>query len=335
MRKHQLLFAALLLASVTSINAQFTFRIAGGYAGPGFINNENVLAPSIDPATPSIDALANLANINDSSKLNKPVHGSYGSGGNVSAGVGYMFNNIIGFDIGITYSHSNTISATDYRALPLFVPTQYITATINSFAYGITLAPSLVITGEKTGWKVYPYGRFGILLPVAGKLTDEVTVLSPQDLNVAADGWLGNRTDIKLVTTGQLSLGFGAAAGVAYKPFPFMNVFAEINGGYINVNAKSSSITEWNATVYNSNGTSTVTNDVPLRGTYRTQFTYVDQLTNTSNNAQYNSHYDPTKPKQDLRPTSPGSNLGFNVGLTFFLGKKTLMKDKGQDKPKS
>lgn len=318
--------AVLMLVSVVLVRAQFTLRVAGGYAGPGLQNTENVLGPDIDPSTPQIDQLVNMANINDSTHTNKPIHGSYGTGGNVTLGVGYMFNRFIGFDIGLSYGHSTTMTATDYREIPL-TPPAYINATINTYAYAVALAPSLVITGEKTGWKVYPYGRFGIVLPVVGKLTHDITITSPIALN-QSPFWLGNVTDVKLETTGAMSLGFGSALGVAYKPFPFMNVFLEINGQYLQVKGKSSTITEWTATVYNANGGSTVVNDIPGRGTYRTEFNYVSQLTSSSNNAQYNANYNPKAPKEDLTPTSPGSNLGFNVGVTFFLSKKTLKKEK-------
>jgi hypothetical protein len=327
MRKHGLLTAAFVVAFIMSIRAQeWTVRIAGGYAGPGFQNTESVLGPDVDPATPQIDQLVNMANRNDSLKTYKPVHGSYGTGGNVTVAVGYMFNKYIGIDLGIGYQHSANIGCIDVRALssPL---TGYITANISSHSYAIALAPSLVVSGEKTGWKVYPYARLGIVLPVAGKLTDNLSIQSPYDLNVAPF-WLGNHTDVQLQTSAVLSLGMGGAIGVAYRPLPFMSVFAELNGQYLNVKGKSTTITEWTATINNANGTTTVVNDIPSRGVYRTQINYVDALGPTSNNAQYNGAYNPNLPKQDIRPVVPGSNLGFNVGATFFLSKKTLKKDK-------
>ena len=114
-----------------------------------------------------------------------------------------------------------------------------------------------------------------------------------------------------------MSIGINGSLGIAYKPLSFLDVFAEINGQYLDVRAKSSTITKWNA-----DGVS----QIPARGVYRTQFNYVDQLTSTSNNADYNSNYNPNKPKDDVRPTAPFSNLGLNVGVTFYFGKKATGK---------
>ncbi len=345
MMKNRLFLVTCMLVFITSLQAQFTLRVAGGYSGPGIQNTENVLGPSIDPATPAIDALANMANINDSLHTYKPVHGSYGTGGNVNLGLGYMFNRYIGIDVAFGYSHSSDISCMQVRTLPQpFVG--YLTANIHSYSWALGVAPSIVITGEKTGWKVYPYARLGISLPVAGLLVDNITITQPTNyaLNQSFTGFLGNRTDVTMETKATVSLGLTGVIGVAYKPLPFMNVFVEINAQYLNVKGKSSTITKWNATI-DSAGTSHVVNDLPARGVYRNQFNYVDELTATSNNSQNapggNSisnapgTYNPNQPKQDLRPVVPGSSLGFNVGVTFFLSKKTLKKNTDKDKPKS
>ena len=328
MKKNTLLLTALLSITLLTTHAQeVTVRLSGGYAGPGLLNTENVLGPKVEPATATVDNLVNMANINDSTKTNKPVHGSYGTGGNVTLAVGYMFNNYIGLELGVSYAHSSNISCSETRVVPGLFPAAYIYGNITSNSYALAILPSLIITGAKTGWKVYPYGRFGIVLPVAGKLTDNLTINSPLPLTNSPT-FLGNHTDVQLVTEATLSLGFGGAVGVAYRPLPFMSIHAEINGQYMNVRGKSSTVTKWNMvgvsalpTAAHPEGTSAT------RSIYRTQFTYVDQLTPTSNNAQYNNNYDPKKPKEDLRPTVPGSNLGFNIGVTFYLSKKTLKKD--------
>jgi hypothetical protein len=332
MTKNRLLLAACMMAFFTTLHAQFTIRVAGGYSGPGIQNTESVLGPGIDPATPLIDELVPMANINDSLHTYKATHGSYGTGGNVNLGLGYMFNRFIGIDVAVGYAHSSDISCEQVVALPQPL-SGYLTANINSHSWAVGVAPSIVITGEKMGWKVYPYTRIGISLPVAGQLIDNVTITQPNDLNINNFGWLGQRTDVTMVTKATVSLGLTGVIGVAYRPVPFMNIFVEVNAQYINIRGKSSSITKWNATI-DSAGTTHVVNDVPVRGAYRDQFNYVDQLTSTSNNAQYNSAYNSNQPKQDVRPVVPGSSLGFNAGVTFFIGKKTLKKDPAKAAPK-
>ena len=334
MIKNKLFIAAFMLLAFSTTQAQFTLRIAGGYAGPGLQNSEPVLGPKVDPATAGVDALVPMANQNDSAHTYKPVHGSYGTGGNVTVAVGYMFNDYIGIDVGVGYAHSNDISSYQVRSL-LGSGGPYIYAQTHSFSYALALTPALVISAKKTNWKVYPYGRFGIVLPVAGKLTDNLTIDGPTGFSLnTAPTWLGGHTDVQLVTQGTISLGFSGAIGVAYRPLPFLSIFAEINGQYLNVRGKSSTVTKWDATSVSSNGTKTTVSDLGTtaqgkRGAYRDQFNYVSQLGPTSNNAAYNPNYNPDAPKEDVIPNSPGSNLGFNIGVTFYLSKKTLKK---QDK---
>ncbi len=334
MVKNKLFIAALMLLAFSTSKAQFTLRIGGGYAGPGLQNTEGVLGPKVDPLTANVDALVPMADVNDSAVTYKPVHGSFSSGGNVTIAAGYMFADIIGLDLGVSYAHSSTISSYQVR---LLAPGSgaYIYAKTNAFSYGIAISPAITLTAAKTGWKVYPYGRFNLVLPVAGKLTDNLTIDGPTGFTLnTSPTWLGGHTQVQLVTEGTLSLGFGGAIGVAYRPVPFLSIFAEINGQYLNVKGKSSTVTQWDATS-TVGGVTTTTSDLGTtqqgkRGAYRDQFTYVDQLNSKSNNAAYNPNYDPNKPKEDVRPTSPASNLGFNIGVTFYLSKKTLKK---QDKP--
>ena len=177
-----------------------------------------------------------------------------------------------------------------------------------------------------------PYARMGISMPVYGGLTDHVTIDQNSGIPtlVRAPYFLGAHTVVTLTTQGALSLGINGAAGLKYNIFPFLSVFAEVNGQYLTTRAKSSKITQWDA-----DGVSQISN----RGVYRTQFNFVDQLNGTSNNKQYNTNpNDPNinnKPKDDIGPTGSFSNLGLNVGLTFNLGKRDLKKDTDKDKTAS
>ncbi len=316
MKQISLLFTAILLGLSYNLSAQeFTIRVSGGYAGPALINTEPLLGPKVDPASPNVDALIPMANINDTARTYKATPGSYGAGGNATIGIGYMFNNYVGVDLGVTYSHSRTYSCEQVRQV---LPGSFLNAKTETYSYALAVSPSIVVTGAKTGWKVYPYARLGLVLPVMGVVTHQLHVVTPQNLNISPF-YLGKETDVTLKTDGAPSVGLAGSIGVAYRPLPFMAVFVELDGIYLNVRAKSSKVTKWIADGVD---------DIPARGAYRTQFTYVSQLGPTTNNAQNNPSYDPNKPKEDIMQTAPGSNIGFNVGFTFFLSKKILGKDK-------
>ena len=337
--KKSLLFVLLFAASAVVLNAQFTLRLAGGYAWPGLQTSESIAAPIIDPANPSVDALGPLANISDTingkAASYKPVKDSYGHGMNFTLGLGYTVNKYFNFELGISYLKSVTISADQTRQLAesgLGGSTQYLPyylfAHITSNAFGISISPAFTVQAPIKHTKFMPYIRAGLSLPVYGGLTDHVKIYQNSGIAnlVQAPYFLGTNTDVTLKTQGAVSLGFNGAVGLKYNILPFLSVFAEVNAQYLTTRAKSAQITQ-----YDADGVSLLGTAANDRTVYRTQFNFVNQLTGTSNNAQYNPlGYSTSKPKDDIAPTGTFSNLGLNVGVTFNLGKKTLKKS---DKP--
>jgi hypothetical protein len=349
----------LLAANATLTNAQdkkeetkkpekrkghFTLRLAGGYAWPGFIKSESVMGPKIDPFTPAIDGLVPMSNINDSIPSYQNVYGSYGHGMNFTFAFGYMINNYIGVELGVSYLKSAKITCDQTRQLVTQIgfgepPTYasvpyYMNAHIESKAFGLSLMPAIVLKAAKPGWKVYPYSRLGVSMPIFGGLEDDITVDVDQTVYTEQPGlanriydapfFLGKQTKVKLKTEGTVSLGVNGAVGIAYNPIPLLAITAEVNGQYLVTRAKSAKITQWDT--YKSDGS--VESRIAERGVYRTEFNFVDKLDNTSNNEDYNKGgTDKTKPKDDLRPSGPFSNLGFNIGICINLSKAILKKE--------
>lgn len=329
-----------LCLAATSLHTQaqyFTLRAAGGYAFPGLQRSEGIMGPKVDPYSPEKDGLLAMSNINDSVPSFKIVNGSYGQGGNFTFAFGYMINNYIGVEMGLSYLKSAKISCDQTRELtiqtgfgnpPAYSAVGYfMNAHIETQAFGLSLMPALIVQGAKPGWKVYPYGRLGISLPVYGALKHTISIdvedrlfsEAPALANLINQSpfFLGRKTEVELETEGTVSLGFNGALGVAYRPLPYLAITAEINGQHLVTRAKSAEITKWDT-----DGNSRLQD----RGTYRTQFHFVDELNNESNNADYNAAYDKNKAKDDLRPTGPFSNIGFNVGVNFLLSKETIKK---------
>jgi len=310
----------------------WTLRVAGGYAWPGMQNSEGIMGPKIDPFSPEKDGLLPMANISDTLPLYEPVRGSYGNGMNFTLGVGYMINPYIGFEMGVSVLKSKTFSCSQTRGLTQKIsdgpPPQYwslgyyfMQAEISTNALGVSLMPSIIIQGAKPGWKVYPYGRLGISMPIFGALEHKVSIdadTSWLGVTYQEPYYLGKRTNVTLKTEGTVSLGVNGALGVAYRPLPYIMITAEVNGQYLVTRAKSAKVTQWD----------TDGNDrIADRGVYRSEFNFVDKLDGSSNNADYNPNYDKNKPKDDLRPTGPFSNLGFNIGISVLLSKETLKKE--------
>lgn len=339
MKKNILGLCALLLGMQMAQAQYATLRVAGGYAGPGFLKQEQIIGPKIDPFSPQKDGLLPMSDINDSVPSIKNLYGSYGQGMNFTLAAGYMFNPYVGLEMGVSYLQSATYSCDQTRELtlqtgfgqpPAFSSIgKYMNAHITTNAFGLSLMPSIIVQGAKPGWKVYPYGRLGISLPVFGALYHNVKIDMAEDVDTGfisgtlskSPYFLGKRTDVTLKTEGTVSIGFNGAIGIAYKPLPYLAVTLELNGQYLVTRAKKAEITKWETDGKDRIGD---------RGVYRTEFNFVDKLDNKSNNEDYNSSTDKTKAKDDLRPTAPFSNLGFNIGVCFMLSKQTLKK---QEKP--
>jgi len=335
---HTALLAAFIFC-VCQVNAQFTLRVAGGYAWPGFQTSEGIAAPVIDPLHPDIDALGPLANITDTINgkpaTYKQVRGSYGQGMNFSLGFGYTVNKYFNFELGVSYLKSATISADQTRQLTIFtgigysyIPA-YLFAHITTNAFGVSVSPAFTVQAPIKKSKFMPYARVGLSMPVYGGLTDHITITQNSGIPtlVKAPYFLGATTDVTLTTQGSVSLGVNWALGVKYKVLPFLSVFAEVNGQYLTTRAKSSKITRWDTYAA---GSDSAVSQIANRGVYRTQFNYVQELNGNSNNAQYNPNYSTNKPKDDIMPTGPFSNLGLNIGLTFSLSKHTLKKEQAK-----
>ncbi len=349
MRKN--LFISLILTGIfcQSVFAQyFTLRVGGGYAWPGITATQGVMGPKVDPLSPDKDGLLPMSNMNDSIPSIQSVYGSYGKGMNLSLGFGYMINPYIGVELGVAYLKSAKITCDQTRQLsiqtgfgvpPSFstVP-YYMNAHITTSAFGVSLMPSVILKGAKPGWKIYPYGHVGISMPIFGGLEHDITI--DVDPNVFTEQpllassiygspyFLGKQTKVKLKTEGTVSIGVNGGMGIAYNPIPLISIMAEVNGQYLVTRAKSSKITQWDS----EKADGTFESRLADRGVYRTQFNYVDKLTNTSNNEDYNSTTDKTKPKDDIRPAGPFSNLGFNVAVCFNLSKEILKPFKEKKK---
>ncbi|MCW5907780.1 MAG: outer membrane beta-barrel protein [Chitinophagales bacterium] len=337
-----------------SLSAQhFTLRAAGGYGWNVFMKSSDIMGPKVDPYTPEKDALVVMANIThphkgDSAYKYQPIRDSYARGMNFSFAFGYNINPYIGVEMGLTYVKSANISCTQiyplvyqpYYGAPFAYTNHAFTAKISTSASTLSLMPSVIVQAAKPGWIVYPYARLGLNLPVFGMLNHEVNIHIDDSAFIEAPTlanllnkspyFLGNNTTVKLKTEGTVSLGVTGAIGIAYKPKPFINVFAEINGQYLAVRAKQTHVTEWKADGVDK---------IEERGKYRTEFVYHDNLTENSNNGSVRPpndnpetpNYDPNKPKDDIRPIGPFSNLGLNVGVTFFLSKETVGKKKKKE----
>jgi len=257
MKKNLLLIIALFVA--TSMSAQFYAGLGLGY-GLGASKRANGIEYS---------------GTNNAIQTN--IYGSYGQGFNTTLKLGFMFNDNMGLELGVSY---------------LFGASQTVlksgTELIEAKSDGLRLMPQLVYRLDN-GF----YGRFGVIIPVLGK-----TTVTGHDDNGFGPGV---KTEFVRETHGSFSIGFAGAIGYNYTLSDNMNLFCELE--YIGLSIKSSTAT---VTQYDVNGTS-ILDKLP---TSSKEIEYVDEIDTST-------IPDSTKASQQLKQKAPFSSFGLNVGITM------------------
>jgi len=262
MKKNLLLIIALFVA--TTMSAQFYAGLGLGY-GMGASKRANGVEYS---------------GTNNSVQTN--IYGSYGQGFNTTLKLGFMFNDNMGLELGVSYL---------FGAAQTKVKTA--TSLLEAKSNGLRLMPQLVYRLDN-GF----YGRFGIIIPVLGK-----TVATGHD-----DKWSplpgvvpAAERDYEIETHGSFSIGFAGAIGYNYALSDNMNLFGEIE--YIGLSIKSGTAT---ITKYDFGGKDQLEN----MKTFQKETEYVDEI-------DASTTQDPEKPSQALKQKAPFSSFGLNIGITM------------------
>lgn len=303
-------FMKRLIIAVSILTMSYTANSQGFYidlnAGYGIGNPSSVIGIEkyVDKTIGSNDS------------YEKNIYGSLGKGINISLNPGYMITKNIGVELGFNYFlGSKTVMNKETNIDPdIFDKTSAISNQVR-------VIPSVVInTG---GDKLYGYAKAGVVLPVAGstKGTREVSFTSE---------YLGNKdiftTTVETTTKGSLSLGFRGALGIGYNFNNWIGINLDIFATVLNVKAKTR---KFDSFVSAKNG---VVDDSPST-VYSTEINYVDQLTTSSNNKDFNSKnnpnyddnnaFDKDKPQDVLATKTNFNQFGFSLGVKFRIPSKS------------
>ena len=382
MKKLHLIAIVLLSCTLQSSAQYFTLKISGGYAWAGLTNttavkgfqpyisndvtNPNTVTKVLDPAYASIIDFTNSTrygtfdqqnNFVDSAGSKSIVHDSYGRGANISVSVGYKINPWISVDLGFNYLFGATIRCTQVND-DLIALGRHAEVTQKTWSEGASMMPSVTVYGAKLGWKVVPYVRAGLTLPIVGKIVHEIEVNSPSFLY--NDGYHVT-SSLRVETESKFSLGFNGAIGVQYSPIPLISVWGEINGGSLNVAAKTSTLTKYEINSTSIQGGQVVTTsadritgtgklpslidphnnrNAPLT-TYSRVIEFVDELSNSSNTEEFGKvrrgqiagpagTVNENANHQEIRQFAPFTNLGFNIGVSINMSKSIFQDPLGK-----
>jgi len=260
MRKN--LFLILAIAFATTMSAQFYAGLGVGY---GLGASKRVLGHEVNGTTTT------------------NLYGSFGQGLNIQPKLGYMFNENMGFELGVNYFMGSTQT--------LGKTTTSLTEGKSS---GLILAPQFVLKTESG-----IYTRVGIFLPVMGK-----TIITSTDSDYMGSG---AKMDMEMERQGSFSLGLIGAIGYSFAISEQMNFFVELQYSAMSMKSGTSKYTKLEV-----GGQDQLAN----MDTFDKETTYVDELTASSNTSS-NPNYNKDAAKEALKETAPFSAIGINVGITF------------------
>lgn len=192
------------------------------------------------------------------------IYGSSAPGLMFGAGVGYMFNEYVGLELGMTYSLGKEKFSevqTDHRPLGIQAAgaeftllTAYIFQEYTHQSTQLRLIPAVVIRGGNG--RLTPYAKVGMVIPVVGKTKTSVagklssTEISLPDIPFVPlpipDGVsLTGNVSADAESTGKFSLGFDATLGMDYEITDMISVFGELNLVALTIKSKETKVTRY------------------------------------------------------------------------------------------
>ncbi len=207
---------------------------------------------------------------------------------------GHMFNEHIGFELGVNY-----LIATENKAWQgVRVGGEVIFNELVSKASNVNFYPALRLAAP-LGKYISVYTRVGLVVPIVSKIKDKFTSEGYDSLGEF------HRVNITSETKNRFTIGFAGAAGLHIKLSKHTAFFAEINAQMLNVWAKSAE-----RTYYAIDGKDQLAG---LR-IFEREMIYKKKLDTVHNTGAV-----PNKPSEGLTYQSPFHSAGLNVGLSFSL----------------
>jgi hypothetical protein len=338
----KIILSAILISTFTTAYCQyFTVKLGGGYSWSGIQQSTGVITfqpgSSTDPANAIIEPLysSSISKLDSPSKQYKSnVYGGYGKGGHFDFSFGYMITPYFGVQLDGAYLWGANVTGYTYFDAGGALGNG-VTVNTTTHSSGLSVNPSLVFRAAKATSKFAPYARVGLALPISGAIYHHLDVQAPNSL-------LGDVTSstIDVKTVANVSLGFQGAVGASYTPFPLMTFWAELNGQFLFVKAKQSTLTAYTLDIAGQKQT----NLLPTLSTYSIVTNFVDQLNPNSNTTLFGKQRATGNPslsgtpgyvnenqgQDQLRQVANLGAFGFTVGVTINMSKKIFQDPLGK-----
>ncbi|HWV68366.1 outer membrane beta-barrel protein [Chitinophaga sp.] len=311
----------------SSSHSKFYLKIAGGY----FFSVSPGQFPNVGPYPPQ-DLHTQFSSGRMDTVSRKVLTGSYGEGFRGGLSVGYNINKYFAVEGTFNYFHSKKNLMTRQRTTMIDgAGSSRELGHVESHGYvnAIDFAPSLVVSPGLE--KINPYVRFGVVVPLWGRLyieTDAMQTSTPAGIptGTAVVTNISRKEEVKPNPT----IGFQGALGVSFRVSPRFDVFVETEYRNVPVRSKEKEITEYNETNTLINAsTGAVVQALPGRtigdlsvAEKNTEYqTTLDQNSNTPVGQQGSKviYKDNNRASNDLKSYINIGGLGLNAGLKFRL----------------
>jgi len=268
-------FFALSVATAQGGYASLSVGYAGGSSNVIGSSYEELTESSIDPVTfEFIDGTSKRTTIN----------GTFGQGVPINLAGGFMFNEHIGAEVGVTYLMGSTIVVDEEKYLD---GSSYKFSTKGS---QLRILPQLVISsGSVSALEVYAKG--GLMLPVGGSTVYNVDMLDSDGIRSSMEG----------TSIGRFSLGFTGTIGAAYGISDNLSIFGELQG--VGLSIKTDKMT---MTSYIDEGVEVI----DLMSVQDKETVFVDEVLSGDNDLE-------TAPYKTTTQSSNYNSFGINIGVKF------------------
>ncbi|SFE52551.1 Outer membrane protein beta-barrel domain-containing protein [Chitinophaga sp. CF118] len=305
--------------------SKFYLKVAGGYYFSVF--------PGQFPKVGSYEPHDEQKEINGTTGATtiiseKVLTGSYGAGGRGGLSFGWNLNKYMAIEATFNYYRSNKNLMT--KEVTTLAGTSQVVGKIESHGYvsAVDFAPSLVVSpGFK---KVNPYVRFGLVLPLWGRLNIETDASKSGSAVISGQPVV---TQTKIHREEQvhpnITLGFQGAFGVAFPVSHKLDVFVETEYRNIPVKSKKKEVNTYdeNTNIINpSTGAIITTQHRGLSdlSTAERETKYVNTIDQSSNTPVSTSGTKVTykhddQPSNDLKSYINIGGLGANAGLRWHF----------------
>ncbi len=246
------------------------------------------------------------------------LYGSYGGGFKSGVAAGYMFNKIIGVELGLNYFQSGDQLREKTSVTLNGAPGEFLFEQ-TAYARALALIPSLIMTtGNESG--PAPYARFSFVVPVWGDLVINTDIQDPfgrVNPQLAGQPAVYERQD--KIDPVKPQIGFEGAMGVLFPISSRVGFFAEAEFRTLTVDGATRETTKFNVAV-GSEQLQTL-EDFPVGVT---QGIFHETLTSDMNvhefeNGAENPNFNPNQAADELKPFANINGFGFNFGLRFNL----------------